>query len=146
MIIYDAKKQIWGNVQKKFAEKEKDEEEKLDRESKTKTQIISDSTLRKADATKTNADIICISGGLIDHLVNSLYYNEKALKYDNFVIVGGLNNIDQGENKETERTQTYKQLKDLGNSVRELLDSEKQFFCNRLLVQHIVKSGRLFKL
>ena len=111
-----------GQCPKRIAEREMEEEQKLDREIKTKTLIISDSTLRKVDATKTNADIVCISGGKIGHLVNSLNYNEKMLKYDNYVFVGGLNNIDRGESKETERVQTYKQLMEFGKAVKDTDD------------------------
>ena len=79
---------------------------------KTKTLIVSDSTLRRVDTTKTNADIVCIPGGKLGHLVNSINYNEKILNYDNYVIVGGLNNIDRGEDKDVERTQIFKHLND----------------------------------
>ena len=72
---------------------------------KTKTLIVSDSTLRRADTIKTNADIVCIPGGKLGHLVNSMNYNEKILNYDNHVIVGGLKNIDRREDKDVERTQ-----------------------------------------
>ena len=77
-----------GICPKRRAEKEREEEEKLDRELKTKTLIVSDSTLRRVDTTKTNADIVCIPGGKLGHLVNSMNYNEKILNYDNYVIVG----------------------------------------------------------
>ena len=107
-----------GVCPKRRAEKEPEEEEKLDRELKTKTLIVSDSTLRRVDTTKTNADIVCIPGGKLGHLVNSMNYNEKILKYDNYVIVGGLNNIDKGEDKDVERTQIFKQLNDLGKGER----------------------------
>ena len=56
--------------------------------------------MRKADKNKLNADIIFVPG----HLVNSLNYNEKILKYDNYVIVGDLNNVDNGLSKDTERS------------------------------------------
>ena len=52
-----------GQCPKRMAEKERQEEQKLDRELKNKTIIISDSTLRKADENKLNADIICVPGG-----------------------------------------------------------------------------------
>ena len=45
-----------GICSKRRAEKEREEEEKLDRELKTKTLTVSDSTLRRVDTTKTNAD------------------------------------------------------------------------------------------
>ena len=90
------------------------EEQKLDRELKNKTIIISDSTLQKADENELNADIICVPGGKLGHLVNSLNYNEKILKYDNYVIVGGLNNVDNVLSKDTERSQVLKQLNELG--------------------------------
>eukprot|EP00112_Aurelia_sp_Birch-Aquarium-sp1_P003920 Seg1444.4 transcript_id=Seg1444.4/GoldUCD/mRNA.D3Y31 product="hypothetical protein" protein_id=Seg1444.4/GoldUCD/D3Y31 len=115
-----------GQCPKRMAEREIEEEDKLDREIKTKTLIISDSTLRKAAAMKTNADIVCISGGKIGHLVNSLSYNEKMLKYDNYVFVGGLNNIDRGESKETERAQTYKQLLEVGKAVKDIVDADEK--------------------
>ena len=50
--------------------------------------------------------------------MNSMNYNEKILNYDNYVIVGGLNNIDRGEDKDVERTQIFKQLNDVGKGVR----------------------------
>ena len=53
-----------GVCPKRRAEKEREEEEKLDRELKT--------TLRRIDTTKTNADIVCIPGGKLGHLVNSM--------------------------------------------------------------------------
>ena len=119
-----------GICPKRRAEKEREEEEKLDRELKTKTLIVSDSTLRRVDTTKTNADIVCIPGGKLGHLVNSMNYNEKILNYDNYVIVGGLNNIDRGEDKDVERTQIFKQLNDLGKGVREILgtDDKKKLY------------------
>ena len=43
-------------------------------------------------------------GGKLGHLVNSLNYNEKILKYDNYMIVGGLNNVDNGLSMDTERS------------------------------------------
>ena len=52
-----------GQCPKRMAEKERQEEQKLDRELKNKTIIISDSNLRKADENKLNADIICVPGG-----------------------------------------------------------------------------------
>eukprot|EP00112_Aurelia_sp_Birch-Aquarium-sp1_P002792 Seg1309.2 transcript_id=Seg1309.2/GoldUCD/mRNA.D3Y31 product="hypothetical protein" protein_id=Seg1309.2/GoldUCD/D3Y31 len=108
-----------------MAEREIEEEDKLDREIKTKTLIISGSTLRKADAMKTSQqdtmDIVCISGGKIGHLVNSLSYNEKMLKYDNDVFVGGLTNIDRGESKETERVQ----LLEVGKAVKDMVDADE---------------------
>ena len=51
-------------------------------------------------------------------------YNEKILNYDIYAIVGGLNNIDGGEDKDVERTQIFKQLNDLGTGVREILGSD----------------------
>ena len=71
-----------GQCPKRMAGKER-QEEKLGRELKNKTIIISDSTLRKADENKLNADIICVPGGKLGHLANSLNYNGKILKYDN---------------------------------------------------------------
>ena len=67
-----------GICPKRRAEKEREEEEKQDRELKTKTLIVSDSTLRRVDTTKSNADIVCIPGGRLGHLVNSMNYNEKC--------------------------------------------------------------------
>ena len=57
-------------------------------------------------------------------------YNEKSLNYDNYVIVGGLNNVDRGEDKNVERTQIFKQLNDLGKGVREILgtDDKKKLY------------------
>ena len=53
--------------------------------------------MRKADENKLNADIICVPRGKLGHLVNSLTYDEKILKYDNYAIVGGLNNSKIGK-------------------------------------------------
>ena len=115
--------------QKKSRERARGKQ-KLDCELKTKTLILSDSTLRRVDTTKTNADIVCIPGGKLGNLVNSMNYNEKILNYDNYVIVGGLNNIDRGEDKDVERTQIFKQLNDLGKGVREILgtDDKKELY------------------
>ena len=66
---------------------------------------------------------MCISGEKIGHLANSLNYNEKVLQYNNYVIVGGLNDNDRGESKDMERSRAFKQLNDLGNMVRDMLDS-----------------------
>ena len=46
--------------------------------------------------------------------------------YDDYVIVGGLNNIDRGENKDVERTQIFKQLNDLGKGVREVSGTDEK--------------------
>ena len=81
--------------------------------------------MRISDENKLNADIICVPGGL-DHLVNSLNYNEKILKYDNYVIMGGLNNVDNGLSKDTERSQVFRQLNELGKAVREILDGDEK--------------------
>ena len=51
-------------------------------------------------------------------------YNEKILKYDNYVIVGGLNNVVNGLSKDTERSQVFKQLNELEKAVREILDGD----------------------
>ena len=56
----------------KVEEMVKEEKERLDREVKTKTIIMSDSTLRMANHKAMNADIICISGGKIGHINNSM--------------------------------------------------------------------------
>ena len=57
-------------------------------------------------------------------------HNEKNLNYDNYVIVGGLNNIDRGEDKDVERTLIFKQLNGLGKGVREILgtDDKKKLY------------------
>ena len=67
-----------GIYPKRIADKEREEEDELDRELKTKTLIVSDSTLRRKDTTKTNADIVCMSGGKLGHLVNSMNCNKKV--------------------------------------------------------------------
>ena len=82
--------------------------------------------MRKANENKLNADIICVPGGKLGHLVNSLNYNEKILKYDDYVIMGGLNNVDNGLTKDTERSQVFKQLNELGKAVREILDGDEK--------------------
>ena len=48
------------------------------------------------------------------------------LKCHNFVIVGGLNNVDNGLSKDTERSQVFKQLNELGKTVREILDGNEK--------------------
>ena len=53
----------------------KEAEEKLDRNLKTKTLVVSDSTLRLTNQLALNADVTCILGGQIGHLANSLNYN-----------------------------------------------------------------------
>ena len=53
----------------------KEERERLDREVRTKTLIMSDSAIRMANQKAMNADIICISGGKIGHINNSMNYN-----------------------------------------------------------------------
>ena len=65
---------------------------------------MSDSTLRMANQKAMNADIICISGGKIGHINNSMNYNQDILKYDNIVMIAGLNNIDLGDTPESEAT------------------------------------------
>ena len=45
------------------------------------------------------------------HLANALTYTQQLLNYENVIIVGGLNNIDNGvENKDIERNLIFKQL------------------------------------
>ena len=98
----------------------KEAEEKLDRSLKTKTQIASDSYLRLTNQFALNADVTCIPGGQIGHLANSLNYNQQLINYENIIIVGGLNNIDNGvENKNIERNLVFKQLSELGNIIKE---------------------------
>ena len=47
-------------------------------------------------------------------------YNQQLLNYENVIIVGGLNNIDNGvENKDIERNLIFKQLTELGNIIKE---------------------------
>ena len=47
-------------------------------------------------------------------------YNQQLLNYENVIIVGGLNNIDNGvENKDIERNLIFKQLSELGNIIKE---------------------------
>ena len=103
---------------KKSRRKGKKEEERLDREVKNKTLIMSDSTLRMANQKAMNADIICISGGRIGHINNSMNYNPDILKYDNIVMVAGLNNIDLGDTPENERQHVFHQLKETGKSMK----------------------------
>ena len=99
------------------------EEERLDREVKTKTLIMSDSTLRMANQKAMNADIICISGGKIGHINSSMNYNPDILKYDNIVMIAGLNNIDLGDTPESERQQIFHQLKETGTFMKEQVKS-----------------------
>ena len=81
---------------------------------------MSDSTLRLTNQLALNADVICIPGGQIGHLANSLNYNQQLLNYENVIMVGGLNNIDNGvENKDIERNLIFKQLAELGNIIKE---------------------------
>ena len=82
--------------------------------------------MRKAGENKLNADITCVPGGKLGHLVNSLNYNEKILKYNTYVIVSGLNNVDNGLSKDTERFEVFKQLNELGKAVREILDGDEK--------------------
>ena len=77
---------------------------------KTKALIVSDSTPSRVDITKTNADIVCIPGGKLGHLVNSMNYN------------AGLNNIDRRKDKDVERI--FKHLNDFGKGVREILGTD----------------------
>ena len=63
----------------KVEERVKEEGKRLDREVKTKTLIMSDSTLRMANQRAMNADIICILGGTIGHINNSMNYNPSPL-------------------------------------------------------------------
>ena len=98
----------------------KEAEEKLDGSLKTKTLVVSDSTLRLTNQLALNADVTCIPGGQIGHLATSLNYNQQLLNYENVIIVGGSNNIDNGaENKDIERNLVFKQLAELGNIIKE---------------------------
>ena len=74
----------------------KEAEEKLDGSLITKTLVVSDSTLWLTNQLALNADVTCIPDEQIGHLANSLKYNQQLLNYENVVIVGGLNNIDNG--------------------------------------------------
>ena len=81
---------------------------------------MSDSTLRLPNQLALNAVVTCIPCGQIEHLDNSLNYNQQLLNYENIIIVGGLNNIDNGvENKDTERNLIFKQLAELQNIIKE---------------------------
>ena len=98
----------------------KEAEEKLDQSLKAKTLVVPDSTLWLTNRLALNADVTCIPGGQIGHLANSLNYNQQLLNYENVIIVGGLNNIDNGvENKDIERNLIFKQLAELGNIIKE---------------------------
>ena len=55
---------------------------------------------------------------------------EKVLKYDNCMIVGGLNNVDNGLSKDTERSQVFKQLNELGKAARDILDGDERKNCS----------------
>ena len=47
-------------------------------------------------------------------------YNQQLLNYENVIMAGGLNNIDNGaENKDIERNLIFKQLAELGNIIKE---------------------------
>ena len=46
--------------------------------------------------------------------------------FNNYVIVGGLNNVDNGLSKDTERSQVFKQLNEIGKAVREILDGDEK--------------------
>ena len=65
-------------------------------------------------------------GGEAGSFSYSLDYNEKILKYDNYVIVGGLNNVNNRLSKDTERSQVFKQLNELGKAVREIMDGDEK--------------------
>ena len=81
---------------------------------------MSDSTLRLKNQLALNTDVTCIPSGQIGNLANSLNYNQQLLNYENVIIVGGLNNIDNGvENKDIERNLIFKQLAELGNIIKE---------------------------
>ena len=108
---------------KKVEERVKEEEERLDREVKTKTLIMSDLTLKMANQKAMNAGIICISGGKIGHINNSMNYNPDILKYDNIVMIAGLNSIDLGDTPESERQQIFDQLKETGKFMKEEVKS-----------------------
>ena len=110
-------------VPKKVEERVKEEEERPDREVKTKTLIMSDSTLRMANQKAMNADIICISGGKIGHIQNSMNYKPGILKYDNIVMVAGLNNIDLRDTCENERQQIFHRMKETGKFMKEQVKS-----------------------
>ena len=60
---------------------------------------MSDSTLIMENQKAMNPDIICISGGK-GGINNSMNYNPDILKYDNIVMVAGLNSIDLGDTPE----------------------------------------------
>ena len=107
----------------KSRRKGKRKEEKLDREVKTKTLIVSDSTLRMANHKAMNADIISILESKIGHINNSMNYNSDIFKYDNIVMAAGLNNIDLGDTHETERQQIFHQLKETVKFMKEQVNS-----------------------
>ena len=66
-----------------------------------------------------NADIICISGGKRNHINNLMNYNPDILKYDNIVMVAGLNNIELEDTPESERQQMFHQLKETVKFIKE---------------------------
>ena len=100
----------------------KEESEKLDRSIKTKTLIISDLTMRLTNEKAMNADVIC---GKIGHITHSINFNRNIMNYDNIVVVAGLNNIDNGmeDNKDRERQYSINQLKELGQPLKDQLNS-----------------------
>ena len=81
---------------------------------------MSDSTLRLTNQLALNAYVPCIPGGQIEHLANSLNYNQQLINYENVIIVGGLHKNDNGaENKDIERNLIFKQLVELENIMKE---------------------------
>ena len=48
------------------------------------------------------------------------------MKYDSHLIVGGLNDVDNGLSKDTERSQVFKNLNELGKAVKEILDGDEK--------------------
>ena len=114
---------------KKVEERVKKKRKRLDREVKTKTLIMSDSTLRMKNQKAMNADIICISGGKIGHINNSMNYNPDILIYDDIVMIAGLNNIDLGDTPESERQQIFHQLKETGKFMKEQVKSNPKKSC-----------------
>ena len=72
-----------------------------------------------------NADVICIPAGKIGHITHSINFNRNIMNYDNIIVVAGLNNIDNGmeDNKDQERQYSINQLKELGQLLKDQLNS-----------------------
>ena len=87
--------------------------------------------MRLADQSNIKADITCIPGEKIGHLVNSLKYEKGLLnKYNNFVIVGGTNDLREDyETNQEFKKETQRGLIKCGERTYDLLKKyqEKNF-------------------